>query len=139
MLRPVCRHLLRRPSTKRLATQAPALFVCDQHGRSPLTLEPLSALSSRNSVSSVSSVAVGLRSFSSGAFNFDKESEETLESLSEHFEELLQATQGMEEADVSLSNGVLNVCIPDFGTYVINKQGPNKQIWLSSPHSGPAR
>jgi frataxin len=25
------------------------------------------------------------------------------------------------------------------GTYVINKQPPNKQIWLSSPISGPKR
>ena len=25
------------------------------------------------------------------------------------------------------------------GTYVINKQSPNQQIWLSSPESGPAR
>lgn len=25
------------------------------------------------------------------------------------------------------------------GTYVINKQPPNKQIWLSSPLSGPKR
>lgn len=25
------------------------------------------------------------------------------------------------------------------GTYVINKQSPNKQIWLSSPTSGPKR
>jgi frataxin len=28
---------------------------------------------------------------------------------------------------------------PDSGTYVINKQPPNKQIWLSSPKSGPKR
>lgn len=27
----------------------------------------------------------------------------------------------------------------DKGTYVINKQPPNKQIWLSSPLSGPKR
>lgn len=27
----------------------------------------------------------------------------------------------------------------DIGTYVINKQPPNKQIWLSSPISGPKR
>lgn len=26
-----------------------------------------------------------------------------------------------------------------YGTYVINKQTPNKQIWLSSPLSGPKR
>lgn len=35
--------------------------------------------------------------------------------------------------------GVLNVTFPDLGTYVINKQPPNKQIWLSSPKSGPKR
>ena len=28
---------------------------------------------------------------------------------------------------------------PNVGTYVINKQTPNKQIWLSSPISGPKR
>lgn len=26
-----------------------------------------------------------------------------------------------------------------YGTYVINRQSPNKQIWLSSPTSGPKR
>lgn len=35
--------------------------------------------------------------------------------------------------------GVLTVTFPDSGTYVINKQPPNKQIWLSSPVSGPKR
>lgn len=28
---------------------------------------------------------------------------------------------------------------PKYGTYVINRQTPNKQIWLSSPVSGPKR
>jgi frataxin len=27
----------------------------------------------------------------------------------------------------------------DKGTYVVNKQPPNKQLWLSSPTSGPKR
>lgn len=35
--------------------------------------------------------------------------------------------------------GVLEVSLPPSGTYVINKQPPNKQIWLSSPVSGPKR
>ena len=34
---------------------------------------------------------------------------------------------------------MLNVSFPNVGTYVINKQPPNKQIWLSSPQSGPKR
>ena len=29
--------------------------------------------------------------------------------------------------------------VPAHGTFVINKQTPNKQIWLSSPFSGPKR
>lgn len=29
--------------------------------------------------------------------------------------------------------------VPGIGVYVINKQPPNKQIWLSSPISGPRR
>lgn len=33
----------------------------------------------------------------------------------------------------------MNVAIASIGTYVINKQPPNKQIWLSSPISGPKR
>lgn len=35
--------------------------------------------------------------------------------------------------------GVLNITVPGVGTYVLNKQPPNKQIWLSSPLSGPKR
>lgn len=34
---------------------------------------------------------------------------------------------------------MLNIVFPPNGTYVINKQPPNKQIWLSSPISGPKR
>ena len=30
-------------------------------------------------------------------------------------------------------NGVITLSLDDKGTYVINKQTPNKQIWLSSP------
>ncbi|KAJ3281305.1 Mitochondrial chaperone Frataxin [Borealophlyctis nickersoniae] len=36
-------------------------------------------------------------------------------------------------------SGVLTLKLGDKGTYVINKQPPNKQIWLSSPISGPKR
>ncbi|AGO10746.1 AaceriAGR387Cp [[Ashbya] aceris (nom. inval.)] len=42
-------------------------------------------------------------------------------------------------ADAEYSQGVLTLSVPALGTYVINKQPPNKQIWLSSPVSGPNR
>ncbi|VUC27176.1 unnamed protein product [Clonostachys rosea] len=44
-----------------------------------------------------------------------------------------------EEIDVEYSSGVMTIGITGKGTYVLNKQPPNKQIWLSSPISGPKR
>ena len=34
---------------------------------------------------------------------------------------------------------MINLFFPTIGKYVINKQPPNKQIWLASPISGPKR
>ncbi|KNE68043.1 frataxin [Allomyces macrogynus ATCC 38327] len=41
--------------------------------------------------------------------------------------------------DVTYSSGVLTLSLGASGTYVLNKQPPNQQIWLSSPVSGPRR
>ncbi|GMY09986.1 frataxin, mitochondrial [Fagus crenata] len=41
--------------------------------------------------------------------------------------------------DVDYGNEVLTLKLGDLGTYVLNKQTPNRQIWLSSPVSGPSR
>lgn len=38
-----------------------------------------------------------------------------------------------------MQSGVLTIKLGKHGTYVINKQTPNRQIWLSSPTSGPKR
>jgi frataxin len=38
-----------------------------------------------------------------------------------------------------MQQGVLTVKLGSHGTYVINKQTPNRQIWMSSPVSGPFR
>ncbi|KAI4868826.1 hypothetical protein F4820DRAFT_444742 [Hypoxylon rubiginosum] len=43
------------------------------------------------------------------------------------------------DIDVEFSSGVMTIKIPGSGTYIVNKQPPNKQIWLSSPVSGPKR
>lgn len=46
----------------------------------------------------------------------------------------------MPEFDVEYSAGVLTLKLGAAnGTYVLNKQPPNKQIWFSSPISGPKR
>lgn len=71
---------------------------------------------------------------------FESASDETLESLCEHIEELIDSNPKLAEADICLANGVLTLSLPEpHGTYVINKQSPNQQIWLSSPKSGPIR
>ncbi|KAI0593179.1 mitochondrial chaperone Frataxin [Biscogniauxia sp. FL1348] len=51
--------------------------------------------------------------------------------------EALQDERG--DIDVEYSAGVMHINIPSVGEYVLNKQPPNKQIWLSSPKSGPKR
>ncbi|XP_004375901.2 frataxin, mitochondrial [Trichechus manatus latirostris] len=71
---------------------------------------------------------------------YERLAEETLDSLAEFFEDLADKPYTFEDYDVSFGNGVLTIKLGgDLGTYVINKQTPNKQIWLSSPSSGPKR
>ncbi|XP_063619568.1 frataxin homolog, mitochondrial [Cydia splendana] len=65
---------------------------------------------------------------------------ETLESLCDYFEEIVEGATHLKGADIMYSDGVLTVALGNsYGTYVINRQSPNKQIWLSSPVSGPKR
>jgi frataxin len=76
------------------------------------------------------------------SFNYEKTANETLESLTERFDYLSEELGDLvpDDFDVSFSNGVLNVKLGGKrGTYVLNKQTPNLQIWLSSPVSGPKR
>lgn len=52
---------------------------------------------------------------------------------------LLWLASAYAKHDHALVQGVMTIDLGDHGTYVINKQAPNKQIWLSSPVSGPIR
>lgn len=65
-------------------------------------------------------------------------SDETLERLSENLEIILEDRYD-KGADVRLESGVLTVVVDPENIYVINKQTPNRQLWLSSPLSGPKR
>lgn len=68
---------------------------------------------------------------------YHKLADQYMDRLVTHLEELQDER---EDIDVEYSAGVLTVSFDDgIGTYVINKQPPNKQIWLSSPKSGPKR
>lgn len=72
---------------------------------------------------------------------YEKLADETLDALAEYFEDLAdESFTDAQDYDVVFSSGVLTVKVGDgHGTYVINKQKPNRQIWLSSPTSGPKR
>ncbi|KAH3668299.1 hypothetical protein OGAPHI_002053 [Ogataea philodendri] len=58
---------------------------------------------------------------------YDVSANETLESVYCDLDDFFD-TKGISDADVEES-----------GSYVLNKQPPNKQLWLSSPISGPKR
>ncbi|KAM5193750.1 frataxin, mitochondrial [Mantella aurantiaca] len=71
---------------------------------------------------------------------YERLAADTLYALAEFFEDLADQPFTPVDYDVSFGNGVLTVKIgSEIGTYVINKQTPNRQIWLSSPSSGPKR
>ncbi|EDX17472.1 GD16083 [Drosophila simulans] len=71
---------------------------------------------------------------------YERVCSDTLDALCDYFEELTENASELQGTDVAYSDGVLTVNLGgQHGTYVINRQTPNKQIWLSSPTSGPKR
>lgn len=69
---------------------------------------------------------------------YHKEADETLDMLQERLDEYIES-HDVPEGDVEYGMGVLTLRLGDKGTYVYNKQAPNRQIWSSSPISGPVR
>jgi frataxin len=68
--------------------------------------------------------------------------DETLDAIQDAldvFFEGMPQQSGQQDPEVSLSSGVLTILMPPHGTWVLNKQTPNQQIWWSSPISGPRR
>jgi len=78
--------------------------------------------------------------------HFHNVADQTLETIQDivedYFEEHYESSSSENEEDipeVNYASGVLTMYIPSHGTWVINKQTPNEQIWWSSPISGPRR
>lgn len=70
--------------------------------------------------------------------------DDTLHNIQDALEELIEdnfinVSEDEETPEVSYANGVLTIYLPPHGTWVINKQTPNEQLWWSSPISGPRR
>lgn len=71
---------------------------------------------------------------------FEEIADKTLESIHEYVDDLIDDCNHLADTDSSFSSGVLTINFGNkYGTYVINRQTPNQQIWLSSPSSGPKR
>ncbi|KAF4989736.1 hypothetical protein FGRMN_8923 [Fusarium graminum] len=136
---PVCRSSFRVASTayaSRLSA-SPALSqshfsttVSSKRGIMPDTEHPAKPLDETESVDLTPAVAEITEQ------EYHELADEYLENVVARFEELQDQR---EDIDVEFSAGVLTIRWPEKGTYVINKQPPNKQIWLSSPISGPKR
>ena len=115
---------------------------------------PLAALSALQGSSAVRGTAVMTQHYprhgqygapqrrwfeSEGAYH--QVADHTLEGLLDAVEQALEAlpAEKTDKFDVSYASGVLTIALPPHGTWVLNKQTPNRQIWWSSPLSGPKR
>ncbi|KAK3823399.1 MAG: hypothetical protein J3Q66DRAFT_279371 [Benniella sp.] len=70
--------------------------------------------------------------------DYHEASDVSMDRMVEYFEDLGDEHE-IPGYDVEYQSGVLTIKLGDKGTYVINKQPPNKQLWLSSPTTGPKR
>ncbi|KAG0681788.1 Mitochondrial chaperone Frataxin [Pichia californica] len=68
---------------------------------------------------------------------YHKYSDITFEQILEELDAFFEENKIM-EAEIDEEAGVMEINCSE-GTYIINKQPPTKQIWLSSPISGPKR
>ncbi|KAI0067879.1 Frataxin [Artomyces pyxidatus] len=65
-------------------------------------------------------------------------SDSYMDAMLESLEAFVDSSDEM-SYEVEYHSGVLTLTLGEGCIYVINKQPPNKQIWLSSPFSGPKR
>ncbi|KAK6918948.1 Frataxin/CyaY [Dillenia turbinata] len=69
---------------------------------------------------------------------YHKLADSTIQDLLEKLEEYGDSIE-VDGFDIDYGNQVLTLKLGSLGTYVLNKQTPNRQLWLSSPVSGPSR
>mmetsp|Transcript_30796 Transcript_30796/g.37588 ORF Transcript_30796/g.37588 Transcript_30796/m.37588 type:complete len:197 (+) Transcript_30796:75-665(+) len=70
--------------------------------------------------------------------SFHTTADTTLNTIQDTLEDAFEASPNAPDGDVNVASGVLTLTVGD-KTWVINKQTPNRQIWWSSPVSGPRR
>ncbi|KAG5502837.1 hypothetical protein JKF63_04606 [Porcisia hertigi] len=74
---------------------------------------------------------LGMDGFTDVKFNM------AADELLQLIETYVDAVDSAAVEDVSCNGGVLTIETTERGTFILNKQAPNVQLWLSSPISGP--
>lgn len=109
----------------------------------PVILRPFThthrALTSTQPKLSVSTSSPNTASVKPADIGLEKYHELADSYLSKLYDKIEQCQEENDTIDCEFSAGILTITIPSNGVYIINKQTPNKQIWLSSPISGPKR
>lgn len=70
--------------------------------------------------------------------DFHNVADSTLETIQDTLDYYFEDNPSFDTPDINYASGVLNVSLSK-GTWVLNKQTPNRQIWWSSPITGPRR
>uniref|UniRef100_A0A7S2RM44 Ferroxidase n=1 Tax=Eucampia antarctica TaxID=49252 RepID=A0A7S2RM44_9STRA len=84
--------------------------------------------------------AISVRLFQNEA-SFHCVADETLETIQDELDCLFEDNlpQSADFPEINYAAGVLTMILTPHGAWVMNKQTPNRQIWWSSPISGPRR
>jgi frataxin len=62
---------------------------------------------------------------------FERQAGAALDALFEQIDEQLG-----DWLEIDMTGGILQLELPEGGTYVLNKHAPNRELWMSSPRSG---
>lgn len=101
-----------------------------RRGHSSCALVGSWLLHANNASTRVQSKA-GMDGFTDTAYNA------AADAFLECLETAVETSESDNVEDMTLSDGVLTIETTNSGSFVINKQAPNKQLWLSSPITGP--
>lgn len=72
----------------------------------------------------------------SEALLFHQRADSTIGAIQESIEAVAEASD--KDTDVDFGDSVLKIKVDSVGTFVLNKQPPSREVWYSSPLSGPA-
>ena len=128
------RQITHREEGRKLPREMVAAMTAD--GDASSYYESMRSRVAAGATRAASSSAGATRSASSAAGDdYVALADECLDAILEKADEL---SDDRDDVEVELASGVLTLKTPE-GTWVLNKQVPNRQLWLSSPVSGPCR